>query len=987
MKYYDIQNKEHTLDISGVNTTEWNIVDVKYQTNDITKNMFGQIWAQTLSFTVAVPTTDKNAFITDIIGKKIHTSEYVKKESNNYSNIVIGEWLDNSYIVTESLIHGQERNTYYKTSTNTVTFADNEYAEYEIYNPYQFASVDIPQKIWAPYTNPFGGLYIKNGDNNLTPVYNMNMLYMGYQNDDIKYIGSENQYLLRGVKWGFRKEQTSLNYVKDFDKYVTNNNTSDVIHYYAFACQDESPILNEGVRPNIIIYTDDFKTFYTDNGVLGVMEKTAQPLEIYYNKIQGMIKMSENYSVEPDIRYDFIRVSDFSGVSYQRTSSNIFVNSKNNKIYYLQNGGYLTLTELDDESSPNNRIYIQSLSVNGEIIKKREEFNDDTTTFFIVSNSGNMSMNDPVEYITFDAVDYLTYIKNIPYQTQGYESIYDIIFKCVGTDLYNTGYYINEAFNTLSYKLNLDYLKKDEDNTLPSRWDVMKNVLEFLGYNGKLNSRGEFVLFSPVEVGRVLKIKSDTYLANRSISILEPSKSYEIINEYKDIENEGVDVSWDNEIEKGTMNIYNKDYRYESYKGTDGGCNRFDNITNEMQNYYPYGLSLLEKDANVESRGSMFLHIATGEITDGNDIEGSKKTEDTLLIYGLKKGEIDFSTTDIPVLSLYDLYKKTIYINAIVNNDLFIIINENFRFGEYGIPVFGDNKKIQQPFKYAMGRWGLKNIKIKLTFSDNTTHSIFKTIKTTVLTSNDVVYGNTYKFESNLTWKYNLNKEGYVINIGEESSSLQGKQLKKVEVGVNPYLYPLYNSYKHHLFGTLYFYPWLPTQYVFSDLSVDLMYKPLVDEDIIDTDTILKWNNDYAQYNGEEISVKTPFTIFDNKKYSNNMILDFTKDNGCAGEEDVKIAFESLFGEKSNIQMKNIIAYKYLYEHPNIQEEITVFLNHSESDLYNPDTYGHNNHDNILDAPIFFDDKYLDKTFMCSQYTYNVVSAEVDLKGIEYRPV
>lgn len=508
------------------------------------------------------------------------------------------------------------------------------------------------------------------------------------------------------------------------------------------------------------------------------------------------------------------------------------------------------------------------------------QIGDEVRVFVIVTNVGDMAANYASESVRIEAVDRLLMLKNERYEQRGYASIKSILGNILGGFVLCDGW--GGVSGLLSMSVNTAVLWTDDNNTAPTKWDVLEAIVQYinraLAYDYGL---GVYVLYSAWlsedevdcvvvdgedEDKTVYRFRSRVLNADsiassdRSVTLSDPWQSAMIEAEYNDVEVSHSDVSYDSSTyDDGILQANGKKYKYDAYYGEDEGSY----VLPDGKLFSDLSVTNIKGWVDGGLRGGCNINIGSQEIS-GEDAEGVRRGDDYAMIFGANN-----VPSNTPVALLTKVYDCDVMVTDRVNT--YIVLNDSVVYSN--LPIADDVGSFTAYRPYV-------GFLIKLTWADGVVTDVNGIPLTGgFLGGNPYVgvmldgadakknLGTTYRTVTNVTWGDHLQTDGYKIKIAANSLLHGNNQLKKVEVSLCPRLWyseslaqdgVVAGKYEFHKF----------------DLAVEVSAQ--VDSSVFDTNTIYKWENDLSAgvtINGREHDDRPVFVTYDGKKAGNNCVI------------------------------------------------------------------------------------------------------------------
>lgn len=564
-----------------------------------------------------------------------------------------------------------------------------------------------------------------------------------------------------------------------------------------------------------------------------------------------------------------IEITDYEG-EFEVISCQIQTNDISQEIFTGILGTELKLNIL----TADNNLYT------GSLIGKKINITLNTSNklhYTIISNVASMPANFLHEEIEICAVDDLTMLKNKRYEKKSYLTLKEILIDILGNYIILGGWGGTEGLLNLIF--NTATLYTDEGNTPPTQYEVIEALLKYI--NRSLlydSSKITYILFNPnvlkkektVTKGIKVSKNGDTQSVNeiiqvnyinyatiaqsdKTVTLLDPWESAQVTSSFDEIKTQVAKGQYKETDDVGVKTIGNKEVMYSAYFG-DAGGNKYAPSIGSLDNLT---IKNIETAVANGEYGGCLVNLSTADSKDGK-AEGTRAGDEYIMLYGCKNTPAQNNAVYLSALT--PLYEYVINTNVLTTGVVVAIIQDTV--------IYSD-----QPFPFESGKFTCNNPNVIFQYAYN----------------NDV-YNDNYVLSARLDFPNNSETQYKGQSLTTVNEVNWGSRLKSK--GVKFYLeqkdkgnIPL-NTLRFRLFPNL----WSkiyhdehsttktrntarPSQYEFHKLKVSIESLGNVEEDLFETDSVIKAINDYSHgitINGNQLEEKPKFVTSGGvKSYTN----------------------------------------------------------------------------------------------------------------------
>lgn len=564
-----------------------------------------------------------------------------------------------------------------------------------------------------------------------------------------------------------------------------------------------------------------------------------------------------------------VEISDYDG-EFEVVSCQVQTNDISQEIFTGILGTELKINILTTD----NNLYT------GSLIGKDINITINNTNklhYTIITNVASLPANFIQEEIEICAVDDLTMLKNKRYEKKSYLTLKEILIDILGNYIILNGWGGTEEL--LSLIFNTATLYTDEGNTPPTQYEVIEALMKYI--NRSLlydSSESTYILFNPnilkkeksltkgvkvskngtvQSVDEIIQVNYINYTtvaqSDKTVTLLDPWQSAQVTSSFDEIKTQVVNGQYKETEDVGVKTIGNKEVMYSAYFG-DAGGNHYAPSVGSLDNLT---IKNIETAVANGEYGGCLVNLATADSKDGK-AEGTRTGDEYIMLYGCKNTP---TKNDAVYLSaLTPLYEYVINTDALTTGSVVAIIQDTVIYSDY-------------PFPFESGKFDCNNPNVIFQYAYN----------------NDV-YNDNYVLSARLDFPNNSETQYKGQSLTTVNEVTWGSRLKSK--GVKFYLeqkdkgnIPL-NTLRFRLFPNLwskiYHDEWSttktrntarPSQYEFHKIKISIESLGNVEENLFDTDTIVKAINDYSHgitINGNQLEEKPKFVTSGGvKSYTN----------------------------------------------------------------------------------------------------------------------
>lgn len=567
-----------------------------------------------------------------------------------------------------------------------------------------------------------------------------------------------------------------------------------------------------------------------------------------------------------------IEITDYDG-EFEVVSCQIQTNDISQEIFTGILGTELKLNIL----TADNNLYTGSL-IGKEINITLNTWNK--LHYTIISNVASMPANFVQEEIEICAVDDLTMLKNKRYEKKSYLTLKEILSDILGNYTILDGWGGTEELLTLIF--NTATLYTDEGHTPPTQYEVIEALLKYVNRSLLYDytwGKG-YILFNPntfkkertvtkgvrVTKGGTTQNVDEIILVNyinhttiaqadRNVTLLDPWQSAQVTSSFEDIKTQVVKGQYKEKEDVGVKTIGGKKVKYSAYFGDAGGNNYAPSIGN-IENLT---IKNIESAVANGEYGGCLVNLATAELTE-NDAEGTRTGDEYIMLYGCKNTP---KKDDAVYLSaLTPLYEYILNTDVLTTGVVVAIIQDTV--------IYSD-----QPFPFESGQFKCSNPNIVFQYAYNTD-----------VYNDNYVLSARVDFPNNSETQYKgqslttINETTWASRLKNKGVSFYLEQKDKGNIPLNTLRFRLFPNLwtKIHLdeFSTTKTKNTArPSQYEFHKIKVSIESLGNKEEDLFETDSVIKAINDYSHgitINGNQLEEKPKFVTSEGvKNYTNNV--------------------------------------------------------------------------------------------------------------------
>lgn len=583
-----------------------------------------------------------------------------------------------------------------------------------------------------------------------------------------------------------------------------------------------------------------------------------------------------------------IEITDYNG-EFEVVSCQIQTNDISQEIFTGILGTELKLNIL----TADNNLYT------GSLIGKSINITINTSTelhYTIISNVASMPANFIQEEIEICAVDDLTLLKNKRYEKKSYLTLKEILCDILGNYTILDGWGGTEELLKLIF--NTATLYTDEGHTPPTQYEVIEALMKFVNRSLMYDSskRG-YILFNPnvlhkektVAKGvKVLKTGNTqtvneiipvNYInhatiaqSDKTVTLLDPWQSAQVTSSFDEIKTQVAKGQYKEKEDVGVKTIGNKEVMYSAYFG-DAGGNHYAPSIGSLDNLT---INTIETAVANGEYGGCLVNLATADAKDGK-ADGTRTGDEYIMLYGCKNTTTPNDSVFLSALT--PLYEYVINTNVLTTGVVVAIIQDTVIYSDYPFPFESGKFDCNNPnviFQYAYNTDAYNDnyvISARLDFPNNS--------------------GTQYKGQSlttinDVTWASRLKNKGVHFYL---------EQKDKGNIPLNTLRFRLFPN----LWATIYHDEYStkktkntarPAQFEFHKLKISIESLGNVEEDLFETDSVIKAINDYSHgitINGNQLEEKPKFVTSGSvKSYTNCAYLYMGETNEtpfimCAG--------------------------------------------------------------------------------------------------------
>ena len=566
-----------------------------------------------------------------------------------------------------------------------------------------------------------------------------------------------------------------------------------------------------------------------------------------------------------------IEITDYDG-EFEVVSCQIQTNDISPEIFTGILGTELKLNIL----TADNNLYT------GSLIGKEINITLNTSDklhYTIISNVASMPANLIQEEIELCAVDDLTMLKNKRYEKKSYLTLKEILIDILGNYIILAGWGGTEGLLKLIF--NTATLYTDEGNTPPTQYEVIEALMKYI--NRSLlydSSKSTYILFNPnvlkkkrtltkgvkvskngttQSVDEIIPVNYINYAtvaqSDKTVTLLDPWQSAQVTSSFDEIKTQVVKGQYRESEDVGVKTIGGNKVKYSAYFG-DAGGNHYAPSVGSLDNLT---IAKIEEAVKNGEYGGCLVNLATSEIKE-NDAEGTRTGDEYIMLYGCKNTP---TKNDAVYLSaLTPLYEYVINTNVLTTGVVVAIIQDTVIYSDYPFPFESGKFECNNPnviFQYAYNTDAYNDnyvISARLDFPNN---------------SETQYKGQSITTINNITWASRLKNKGVHFCL---------EQKDKGNIPLNTLRFRLFPN----LWSKIYHDEWSttktrntarPSQYEFHKLKISIESLGNVEEDLFETDSVIKAINDYSHgitINGNQLEEKPKFVTSEGvKNYTNNV--------------------------------------------------------------------------------------------------------------------
>lgn len=552
-----------------------------------------------------------------------------------------------------------------------------------------------------------------------------------------------------------------------------------------------------------------------------------------------------------------IEITNYDG-EFEIISCQIQSNDIANEIFTGILGTELTLNIL----SKDDTIY------NGSLIGKEINLtinNSDHRHYTIITNVASMPANFIQEEIEISAVDDITMLKNKRYNLKSFNNLQTILSNILGDFIILDGWGGTDQLLKLTF--NTSTLWQDEGNTPPTQYEVIEAITKYINRSlffdysqgmyvffnaNKLNAKQNAVkVLDGVQISTTysvpaININASTIAqADRNVTLSDPWQSAQVTAKFDDLISNDVKPTYKETEDVGTKTIGKKKIKYSAYFGDNGGTTKYAPSIGSLANLT---IANIEQAVANGEYGACVVQLATAELSGENDAEGNRSGDEYIMFYGC---------LNTPSNERTPLYEYIVNTDTITTNDTVAVVQDTVIYSDY-------------PFPYESGKFTCyyPNLVMQFAMNDDSFNALNGFDLHLDFPNNNAVQpkGQPLTNVNEVTWNWHLKNKGKIVSLNQGFT----KPLNKLRLRMFPNLW-----YTYYTLGIQDNPSARPSQYEFHKIRVNIERRAKVEEELFDTDTIIKAINDGANgitINGYELDEKPKFVTYDGKKAGGNCV-------------------------------------------------------------------------------------------------------------------
>lgn len=564
-----------------------------------------------------------------------------------------------------------------------------------------------------------------------------------------------------------------------------------------------------------------------------------------------------------------IEISNYDG-EFEVVSCQIQTNDISQEIFTGILGTELKLNIL----TADNNLYTGSLigkSINITLNTSNE------LHYTIISNVASMPANYIQEEIEICAVDDLTMLKNKRYEKKSYLTLKEILSDILSTYIILDGWGGTETLLNLIF--NTATLYTDEGHTPPTQYEVIEALMKYVNRSLMYDSsKRVYILFNPnvlkkektvtkgvkvskngntQTVNEIIPVNYITHTtvaqSDKTVTLLDPWESAQVTSSFDEIKTQVAKGQYKETEDVGVKTIGNKEVMYSAYFG-DAGGNHYAPSIGSLDNLTIKNIETAVKNGEY---GGCLVNLATADAKDGK-AEGTRTGDEYIMLYGCK----NTTTQDEAVYlsALTPLYEYVINTNVLTTGVVVAIIQDTVIYSDYPFPFESGKFECNNPnviFQYAYNTDAYNDnyvISARLDFPNNSETQYKGQSMTTI---NDI------------TWASRLKNKGVHFYL---------EQKDKGNIPLNTLRFRLFPNLWSKIYHDEYSTKKTkntarPSQFEFHKLKISIESLGNVEEDLFETDSVIKAINDYSHgitINGNQLEEKPKFVTSGGvKSYTN----------------------------------------------------------------------------------------------------------------------
>lgn len=552
-----------------------------------------------------------------------------------------------------------------------------------------------------------------------------------------------------------------------------------------------------------------------------------------------------------------IEITNYDG-EFEIISCQIQSNDIANEIFTGILGTELTLNIL----SKDDTIY------NGSLIGKEINLtinNSDHRHYTIITNVASMPANFIQEEIEISAVDDITMLKNKRYNLKSFNNLQTILSNILGDFIILDGWGGTDQLLKLTF--NTSTLWQDEGNTPPTQYEVIEAITKYINRSlffdysqgmyvffnaNKLNAKQNAVkVLDGVQISTTYSVPainihaSSIAQADRNVTLSDPWQSAQVTAKFDDLISNDVKPTYKETEDVGTKTIGKKKIKYSAYFGDNGGTTKYAPSIGSLANLT---IANIEQAVANGEYGACVVQLATAELSGENDAEGNRSGDEYIMFYGC---------LNTPSNERTPLYEYIVNTDTITTNDTVAVVQDTVIYSDY-------------PFPYESGKFTCyyPNLVMQFAMNDDSFNALNGFDLHLDFPNNNAVQpkGQPLTNVNEVTWNWHLKNKGKIVSLNQGFT----KPLNKLRLRMFPNLW-----YTYYTLGIQDNPSARPSQYEFHKIRVNIERRAKVEEELFDTDTIIKAINDGANgitINGYELDEKPKFVTYDGKKAGGNCV-------------------------------------------------------------------------------------------------------------------